>query len=276
MFNRTVIIVLLVALFAGLGLLAWGWEHPAQHGFVLSERRPLAELADIEAVTGLDELINGRRRVAGPTERHVGHVRQATEALVALDPVMVQRQSCAPHPRGQHGIVLHACRGIVEQFRGFVGGRQIQPGRRIPHVAGQVGAGLRQPVLQQCHVLKQRLGSRAIVALHEFDDQRLVVLRRVPHHVGDEPRPQFGEVADRTAGVPLFEQADALMIHEVADVRAEHAPVGMRDDVVGEVGDVIPDVQLWCNRAPALDVLAEGLVLVAALQRLGGGRFDRA
>lgn len=52
------------------------------------------------------------------------------------------------------------------------------------------------------------------------------------------------------------EHAGGLLAGEVAQVGREDPPVGMRQDVILEVGHIVPDEELFGNLIPALDPAA--------------------
>ena len=120
------------------------------------------------------------------------------------------------------------------------------------HVAFQVDARPLRRVVEMIQVGQQVRPGRPIVAFGKLANQQLGVASRVPHQVGQQPGRQTHEVAHRTAGVALLEQPDDVMIDEEADVGGQDPQVGMRQNIVGEIGHVVPDEQVRGDAAPVL------------------------
>ena len=59
---------------------------------------------------------------------------------------------------------------------------------------------------------------------------------------------------------------DGLFPDEEADIGGQHLKVGVREQIVVEVGDIIPDVNLFGDRAPALDSFRERLIGAPSFQ----------
>ena len=68
--------------------------------------------------------------------------------------------------------------------------------------------------------------------------------------------------------VALLEESDGVVADEEPYVGGEAAPVRLRENVVAEVGDIVPDEEVGGDGAPVLDVLAEANVVGACLERL--------
>ena len=58
----------------------------------------------------------------------------------------------------------------------------------------------------------------------------------------------------------LLEHAARAMVVEEAEVGAEHKPVGVRLDIVGEICRIVPDIEALAQAVPVADIVGEGLV----------------
>ena len=68
----------------------------------------------------------------------------------------------------------------------------------------------------------------------------------------------------------MLENADGVVLHEQADVVAKMQVVRERNHVIMEIGDVMPDVELWRDGAPCFQQRFEALVVLSVFDGLNG------
>ena len=153
-----------------------------------------------------------------------------------------------------------------------------EPIARVGTVAAKMNIRLQRALFQNIEVSAQkRPHSWGVVAGEEFLFQRRLIEIGIPEELRDHPVAQPDKVPGRAAGVPLLKDSDGVVIDEVTDIRGEHLQVRVRQKIVGEVGDVIPDVKILGNGAPLFDTVDERLIVRPAVGQRGEERvLDRA
>ena len=131
-------------------------------------------------------------------------------------------------------------------------------------------------VAEEVDVLQKRLAGSAIVAVEELVDEGHFILIRIPLEVGDDPLARTDEIAEPAACVALFEQTDGVMVREEADVGGETTVVRLREEVIAEVGYIVPNEEVGGDGAPIFNILAEANIVCTSLQRLCEIHFDAA
>ena len=132
-----------------------------------------------------------------------------------------------------------------------------------------VGVG-REPAVEQVEVGPHVLAGAAVVAVHEVVNDRLDFGLGMPQKLGDKVRTQFGEFTAAALVRRLFHDADGLVIAEELDVGLEDSEIGVGHDVMAEIDDVVPDVDVRGDGGPAVHVLDEGLVFSRAGREVVG------
>ena len=91
-----------------------------------------------------------------------------------------------------------------------------------------------------------------------------------------QPCARTDEIADVARDVALLEHADGMMVGEETEVGSQSTPVRLRQHVIREVRDVVPNVEVRRHGAPIFNVLTETLVGGSRLQRLRKIHLDTA
>ena len=118
----------------------------------------------------------------------------------------------------------------------------------------------------------------AIVQVEKLVDQVLPALVGVPQQAADHVVPQIRHLGAEAGAGGLHEDAAGVVGHEVADVRLDDAQVRAGQQVIAEVGVVVPDADVPAHAAPVGQVAAERDVELGAriVDRPHHAAFDAA
>src|SRR5687768_7612523 len=106
--------------------------------------------------------------------------------------------------------------------------------------------------------------------MEEFTDDFPSIEIGVPQQSSAQISAQLGELttAFLWAAIALTENAGYTGTREMRNIFANHIKIGKRQEVVSEVGEIIPDKDFGRNLAPALQVLYERTIKLALRQRM--------
>ena len=193
---------------------------------------------------------------------------------------VIERQPGLAHAEA-HGVALGRRLRLAEQLAGAREKISAQVGRARLKVNPEVMAKARRrrahlPV-QQVEVGAHGPGRAAVAGLQELVDVAVHVGLDVPqqprHYVGA----QLGHLAPAAGRISaLHEQADRPVPAVHRDVGRQLVEIGERQQVVREVGVVVPDVELAGDLRPGLEVLHEVGVAVALFVRVSLAGSDGA
>jgi hypothetical protein len=167
---------------------------------------------------------------------------------------------------------LHGALGAFPQRLGAAQHRIAQVGRvggvgEAAHL--EVACGVRHQAQVLAHIPRRC----AVVAPQKLVDEPRVVLVRVPQQLRQQPRLEFCHLAPVRLVRALLEHPAHMVLMEKAQVRPQHEVVRVGQQVVREVGRVVPHIEAIAAFAPAAQVVGEARV-VGSLQRLRETALD--
>lgn len=105
-----------------------------------------------------------------------------------------------------------------------------------------VECSLRHAAVEDVHIqADERRGSSVVVA-YKLKDGDNVIVARIPQHSRNYVHLQLIHIPTRAAVRSFLKDTLDAVSGKEANVGTQHIPIGEGHDVVGKVGDVIPDI----------------------------------
>ena len=112
------------------------------------------------------------------------------------------------------------------------------------------------PVLQ-IEIFPDILAGSSVIAVREVLDQGIDIRVGIPHQLGKNPGAHLSQLTRDCLIITFFQYPDGVIVSEILDVRRDGLPVGDWQGVLGEIGHIVPNVEMGGYRRPIPEILEE-------------------